>query len=149
VTVVLAGLQSIFDSAWKWLYGQLATVQQAVAPAVAHAAPPAGAAFRSDYFAGNTRIAMRVEGDPTADGLYFFLRDHLGSTTVTLKRNGDGSLTKVGELRYNPWGKERASGFDGSLTLHSLELAALQLPLLNCVNILKSKIWPTVARPGI
>jgi hypothetical protein len=30
---------------------------------------------------------------------------------VTLKRGGTGALTKVGELRYTPWGSNRASGY--------------------------------------
>jgi RHS repeat-associated protein len=119
LTLALAGLRNTFINSWRWLGGQLATVRQALFPSIVHAAPPAGAAFRSYYFAGNARVAMRVEveSDLDNDELYFFLRDHLGSTTVTLKRNVDtGVLEKVGELRYNPWGKERGSGFDASLT---------------------------------
>ena len=68
------------------------------------AAPPAGMVYRSYYFANGRRVAERVEGDPIPgnNGVFFFLKNHLGSITVTLKRNSDGSLTKAAELRYMP-----------------------------------------------
>jgi RHS repeat-associated protein len=48
------------------------------------------------YMAGSQRVAMR-EGTTA----YYFLQDHLGSTALTL----DSSGVKVGETRYDVWGK--------------------------------------------
>jgi RHS repeat-associated protein len=51
---------------------------------------------------------MRVEGGPVAEenGVFYLLRDHLGSASVTVKE-GSGALTKYAELRYKPWGEDR------------------------------------------
>jgi hypothetical protein len=116
ITVALSSVWSAFQSVWGWLGGQLSTIRQVFTPNVVIAATLEDPAFRSYFFHNGARVAMRVEGDPTADGLYYFLHDQLSSTTVTLKRNGDGTLTKVSELRYTPWGKLRDSGYDASLT---------------------------------
>jgi RHS repeat-associated protein len=50
-------------------------------------------------------VAMRIEGDPvsTNNGVYYFLADHLGSTSVTLDANG----AKIGEMKYYPFGETR------------------------------------------
>jgi RHS repeat-associated protein len=50
------------------------------------------------YFAGSQRVAMRKGGN-----LYYFVTDHLGSTSVTL----DASGNKIGEMRYYPFGETR------------------------------------------
>ena len=51
---------------------------------------------------------MRVERGPVADenGVFYLLRDHLGSASVTVKEDS-GALTKYAELRYKPWGEDR------------------------------------------
>jgi RHS repeat-associated protein len=51
---------------------------------------------------------MRVEGGPIAEenGVFYLLRDHLGSASVTVKEDS-GALTKYAELRYKPWGEDR------------------------------------------
>jgi RHS repeat-associated protein len=69
--------------------------------------PPSGQTWRSYYYAGSQRIAVRVEGDPTPanNGLFYLLSDHLGSTSVTT----DASANKVAELRYYPYGQTRYS----------------------------------------
>jgi hypothetical protein len=68
--------------------------------------PPSGQTWRSYYYAGSQRIAVRVEGDPTPanNGLFYLLSDHLGSTSVTT----DASANKVAELRYYPYGQTRS-----------------------------------------
>jgi hypothetical protein len=45
---------------------------------------------RTYYFAGSQRIAMRVEGDPVPanNGVFYFVVDHLGSTSLTLDASG-------------------------------------------------------------
>jgi hypothetical protein len=74
-------------------------------PATALNAPPTGQIWKSYYYAGSTRIAMRVEGDLTEvnNGVFYFAADHLGSTSVTLDSDGN----KIGELRYTPFGETR------------------------------------------
>ena len=69
--------------------------------------PPSGQIWRSYYYAGTQRIAVRVEGDPTPanNGLFYLLNDQLGSTSVTT----DASGNKVAELRYYPYGQTRYS----------------------------------------
>jgi hypothetical protein len=51
------------------------------------------------------RVAMRVQGDPNPanNGIFYFLTDHLGSTTVTAGADGEPG----GELRYR--GASRAA----------------------------------------
>lgn len=68
---------------------------------------PAGHAWTSTYFAGGSRIAQRVQSNQEGveSGLYYFLTDHLGSTSVTL----DASGNKVAEMRYSAWGETRFS----------------------------------------
>jgi RHS repeat-associated protein len=64
-------------------------------------------------FAGTQRVAMRVQGDPNPsnNGVFYFLTDHLGSTTVTVNSSGN----PVGELRYQAFGATRfASGEPGT-----------------------------------
>jgi len=58
-----------------------------------------GATIRKYYYAGGARVAMREGGT-----LYYLFTDHLGSTALTLR----GS-TRVGELRYHPYGGTRYS----------------------------------------
>jgi RHS repeat-associated protein len=75
------------------------------AQAATLAPAPAGQLWRSYYFAGSTRVAMRVDGDPdaTKNGVFYLVGDHLGSTSLTLDSNGN----KIGELRYKPFGETR------------------------------------------
>jgi RHS repeat-associated protein len=67
--------------------------------------PPAQREWRSYYYAGMSRIAVRVQGDtqPAGGKAFYLLGDHLGSTSVTLDEGGG----KIGELRYYPWGETR------------------------------------------
>jgi RHS repeat-associated protein len=66
---------------------------------------PSGVTWRSYYFAGTQRVAMRVVGDPIPanNGLFYLLGDHLGSTNVIVSEEGE----KLGELRYKAWGETR------------------------------------------
>ncbi len=65
--------------------------------------PPTGQVWRSYYYAGGQRIAMRVEGAPSNNGVFYLLSDHLGSTSVTADANGN----LVSVLRYYPYGQTR------------------------------------------
>jgi len=52
--------------------------------------------------------AMRVEVVGTSNTLYFMLRDHLGSASVTL--DASGNIVTNGEQRYYPFGESRIAG---------------------------------------
>jgi RHS repeat-associated protein len=71
---------------------------------------PAGQAWMSYYSAGGQRAVMRVQSNQAGleDGVFYFLSDHLGSTSLTL----DEGAGKVAELRYSAWGETRYT--DGS-----------------------------------
>ena len=58
------------------------------------------------YYAGSQRIAMR-----DANGVYFLLSDHLGSSSVVIDESGQ----KVETGYYLPWGGQRGDQ-QGSLT---------------------------------
>ena len=66
---------------------------------------PDGHAWTSYYYAGGSRVAMRVQSNQegVVEGVYYFLSDHLGSTAITL----DAGADKVAELRYSAWGETR------------------------------------------
>jgi RHS repeat-associated protein len=75
--------------------------------------PPSGQVWRFYYFAGSQRVAVRVQGDPNpaANGLFYTLGDHLGSTSLV----ADSAGGKVSETRYMPWGETRhTSGYQPS-----------------------------------
>jgi RHS repeat-associated protein len=74
-----------------------------VTPTVA--SMPSGVTWRSYYFAGAQRVAMRVVGDPVPanNGVFYILGDHLGSTNVVVDEDG----IEVAELRYKAWGETR------------------------------------------
>ena len=76
-------------------------------PATTPTAPPSGLIWRSYYFVGTQRIAMRVSGDPTPanNGVFYLLGDHLGSSNVIVDSTGN----LVSELRYKAWGETRYS----------------------------------------
>ncbi len=76
---------------------------RALAPLLAD--PPPGVVWRSYYYAGGQRVAMRVQGDstPANNGVFYLLGDHLGSTSITA--NSDGTFKS--ELRYKAWGEVR------------------------------------------
>jgi RHS repeat-associated protein len=67
--------------------------------------PPAQREWRSYYYAGTTRVAVRVQGGvlPAGGKTFYLLGDHLGSTSVTLDEVGG----KIGEMRFYPWGETR------------------------------------------
>jgi len=62
------------------------------------------------YFAGSQRIAMR-EGSSAP---YFFVGDHLGSTSLTLESDGD----VYSEMRYKPFGDTAWSSTTATPTDH-------------------------------
>ena len=100
-------------------------VQCVFLPVIITAMPPipAGHAWTSTYFAGGSRIAQRVQSNQEGveSGLYYFLTDHLGSTSVTL----DASGNKVAEMRYSAWGETRfTSGETPTQRRYTGQLAA-------------------------
>jgi RHS repeat-associated protein len=65
-----------------------------------------GSGITRSYYGG---VAMRVAGasDPAGNGVFYLLKDHLGSTNLIV----DSSGSLVGETRYKAWGETRyASG---------------------------------------
>ena len=64
--------------------------------------PPSGETWKSYYYAGRQRVAMRVHDDAN-DDTYFTFSDHLGSTSVTVDDTG----ANYSEQRYDPWGSVR------------------------------------------
>jgi YD repeat-containing protein len=69
------------------------------------AKPPSGQTWRSYYFVGSIRVAMRVQEANGSSQVHYLLSDHLGSTSLTVDENGD----RIAELRYAPWGEVRYS----------------------------------------
>jgi RHS repeat-associated protein len=61
-------------------------------------APPEGTVYRSYYYAGSQRVAVR-ETTASESAVYYLLGDHLGSSSITTDSNGN----KISELRY-AWG---------------------------------------------
>src|SRR5512143_2054637 len=68
--------------------------------------PPSGQVWRSYYFVGSVRIAMRVQVNGVGDKVNYLLTDHLGSTTVSYR--ADGQETRF--QSYKPWGELRGGG---------------------------------------
>jgi RHS repeat-associated protein len=66
-------------------------------------APPSGQVWKSYYFSGSVRIAMRVQVNGVGDKVYYLLTDHLGSTTVSYRSDGLETRTQL----YKPWGETR------------------------------------------
>lgn len=64
--------------------------------------PFANETWKMYYALGNQVAAMRVLTS-TGSMLYYLRSDHLGSTSVTM----DASGTKIGEMRYKPYGEIR------------------------------------------
>jgi RHS repeat-associated protein len=71
------------------------------------ATPPSGVTWRSYYFAGSTRIAVRVQ--TATNVLYYLHGDHLGSTSLATTSGGAAHSRQL----YTPWGESRWSS--GSL----------------------------------
>jgi hypothetical protein len=63
----------------------------------------AGASMTRYYYAGSTRLAMRVGAGTGMEGVQFLLGDYLGSTSVTTDGSG-GSMVRQG---YTPRGVVR------------------------------------------
>ncbi len=70
--------------------------------AAPQSAPPEGQTWRTYYYAGSVRVAMRVQ-TATQNDVYYLHADHLGSASLTT----DASGNKYGELRYKPYGETR------------------------------------------
>lgn len=71
------------------------------------ATPNPGHIWRSYYYAGGQRVAVRVQDrpDPRQDGLFYLLGDHLDSTRITTDEDGN----QIAEMRYSAWGEVRYS----------------------------------------
>jgi RHS repeat-associated protein len=62
----------------------------------------AGQVWKSYYYAGAARIAMREENDEGSE-VYYILTDHLGSTSITVNDAGQ----RTAQMWYKPWGETR------------------------------------------
>lgn len=64
---------------------------------------------RSSYSLAGQSIAVRVSGDPAGgnNGLFFYYADHLGSTSIMLRSNGD--FVCGSSARYFPFGAYRTT----------------------------------------
>jgi RHS repeat-associated protein len=86
-----------------------ATSTEATLSAAAPAAVlsvPASQIWRSYYFAGSRRVAMR-ETTNSSDTVYYFVADHLGSTSLTLDANGNEIPNS--RQKYYPFGETRGT----------------------------------------
>ena len=86
------------------------SISAAMAMAMSQASIPEGQVWKTYYYAGLQRVAMRVEGDPDSEknGVFYLLSDHLGSTSVTTDSEGNFKA----ELRYTVWGTVRYNSGD-------------------------------------
>jgi hypothetical protein len=91
---------------WLWYVPPASgpKVQAMPVSAAPSADPPANQEWRYYYYAGAQRVAMRLRHNST-NNVYYFVGDHLGSTSITTNANG----AKVGELRYAAYGETRFS----------------------------------------
>jgi RHS repeat-associated protein len=55
------------------------------------------------YYAGSTRVAVRIGTGSGSTGLSLLLGDQIGSTSITTNSSG----VRTGELLYKPWGENR------------------------------------------
>ncbi|MEA3440386.1 MAG: hypothetical protein U9R58_08895, partial [Chloroflexota bacterium] len=113
---ILSLLQHIWEKITALIHptGALASnaqesISASVAMTMSQAVIPEGQVWKTYYYAGSQRVAMRVQ-DGVTDEVYYLLSDHLGSTTVTTDSDGDF----YGEIRYSAWGTVRySSGHEG------------------------------------
>ncbi len=76
-------------------------------PAAPLSTPPEGQTWRTYYYAGATRIAMRVETS-TQNDVYYLHGDHLGSASLATDSNG--AVVPNSPTRYYPFGETRYGG---------------------------------------
>jgi RHS repeat-associated protein len=64
-----------------------------------------GIGIARQYYNAGGRVAMRVSGDPepSNNGVFYTLSEHLGSTSITVDESG----VVIAELRYKAWGETR------------------------------------------
>jgi len=68
---------------------------------------PAGVIWRSYYYAGSARIAMREDSDHGSE-VYYILTDHLGSTSVAFTFDENDQVDFISRQWYTPWGETRS-----------------------------------------
>jgi hypothetical protein len=66
--------------------------------------PPSGQVWRSYYYAGSQRVAMREQRSGSNDEVYLLLGDNLGSTSISYHM---GYPTDTVTERYKAWGEFR------------------------------------------
>jgi hypothetical protein len=114
-------LSYLLDRALDWLGGLLSggdSPRQTIPPAAKTeeagvraplqvlADPPTNHVWRSYYYAGGQRVAVRVQyANPINNILNFLISDHLGSTSITMDHSGN----VIARLLYDPWKKVRYS----------------------------------------
>jgi RHS repeat-associated protein len=70
--------------------------------------PPTGQTWRTYYYAGSTRVAMRVQQAGVPDVVYYLQADHLGSASLTIDANG--AEIPNSRTGYYPYGVTRYGG---------------------------------------
>jgi RHS repeat-associated protein len=75
------------------------------------AAPLTGQTWRTYYYAGNVRVAMRVQ-TATQNEVYYLHGDHLGSASLATYGSGPyiGQVVSDSPTRYYPFGETRYGG---------------------------------------
>jgi hypothetical protein len=63
-------------------------VKASILAMTSSAQPLPNQTWRSYYFVGNKRVAMRVQEGSWSNEISYFLSDHLGSTSMTVDSNG-------------------------------------------------------------
>jgi RHS repeat-associated protein len=74
-----------------------------------------GGKIRDNTGSNRTLTTLNTPTGSTTN-LSWLLADHLGSTSVTVHLKSNRTLEKRAELRYMPWGENRASGYAESST---------------------------------
>jgi len=65
--------------------------------------PPYGTIYRSYYYAGTSRVAVRVQESDGGNEVYYLLSDHLGSSSVSYRASNGSTQMQY----YKPWGEIR------------------------------------------
>ena len=100
--------------------------------------PPAHREWRSYFYFGEKRVAMRVQGGTRAilGDVYYLFGDFLGSTSLTVK--SDTLVTA--ELKYKPWGEIR---YQSGTTLTTFRYTGqrLDISLINPATTTTNLYW--------
>ncbi|MEA3439300.1 MAG: hypothetical protein U9R58_03370, partial [Chloroflexota bacterium] len=98
---ILSLLQNLWENITTWINPKsaLASDEQvdaasAVAMTMLTVSIPEGQVWKTYYYAGSQRVAMRVQDDVGGDEVYYLLGDHLGSTSVSYRLSDGDTITQ-------------------------------------------------------